>query len=136
MELAAGRIEGALLVLGCAATDERPPFVIKGLANNAVHRLLSQARGLMELLDEPATEHPQMVAVQSLRLARQTCAQQMSQERLEAFHDLLARRHIAIFKSPAAWPLRKIGAIIGKIASHRHFFRLQRGLRLRQSFGA
>ena len=63
IELSAGQVEGALVIFGSAAGDERSALVIEGRAHDLVRGLLSQPRGLMQVQDELAAEEPQVVAM-------------------------------------------------------------------------
>ena len=71
MELAAGRVEGALLIFGRAAGDERSALVIEGCAHHPVDRLFSKPRALMQVQDELAAEEPQVVTMLTQGFARQ-----------------------------------------------------------------
>lgn len=69
MEFPAGRVEGALLVFGCAG-DERPVFIIENCEQDLVDRPLSEPRGFMQIRDDFATEEPQVVAMLTQGFAR------------------------------------------------------------------
>ena len=70
IELAAGQIEGALLIFGRAAGDERSALVIEGCAYDLADRLLAKLRDLMQVRDELAAEEPQVVAMLTQGFAR------------------------------------------------------------------
>ena len=70
MELAAGQVEGALLIFARAAGDERSALVIEGCAHDLVDRLLSKPRALMQVQDELAAEEPQVVTMLTQGFAR------------------------------------------------------------------
>jgi hypothetical protein len=63
MELSAGGVEGALLIVRCAMGDQRSAFVVEGREHDLLDRPFSQPRGFMQVADELATEEPQVVAM-------------------------------------------------------------------------
>jgi hypothetical protein len=68
-ELAAGRVERALLIFGPVG-DERSTFVVEDREHDLACQPLSEPRVLMQFRDDLATENPQVVAVRSQGFAR------------------------------------------------------------------
>jgi len=111
MELATGRIEGTLLLFGRTVGDQRTTLVIQGGEHDLRYRPLPQPWALVQVGDDLAAEQPKIVAMLAQGLGGQVRAQQMPQERLEAFYQLLAGRKITRFDHPARGPLFQVRAV-------------------------
>ena len=69
IELSAGRVKGALLLLSEAAMDQWSFIVGDGLADQILNRSPSELGRFMEVSDDFATEQPQVVSMQITGLA-------------------------------------------------------------------
>ena len=110
-QLAAGRIEGALLGFGLAMGEQRPAIIIDELEDDLLDRPPAETAVHLQSADDLTAEHPDVVAVSAQGLARQRPGQQFAQERLEAFDHPQARRNVAWLIRPAAWPLIEVWAV-------------------------
>ena len=115
IELFAGRIKGALFLLGEAAMDQWPLVMGDDLQDQLNGRAPPEFWGLVDVTNNFATEQPQIVAVQVAGLARQTLTQQVQQERGERRNDLLAGNDVTFFATPTCRPSRQIRAVGGQV---------------------
>jgi hypothetical protein len=107
-QLAAGRIEGALLGFGLAMREQRPAVVADEAENDLLDRQPPEAAVDLQLADNLTAENPDIVAVSAQGLARQREGEQLAEEWLEAFHHALAVWNVAFLVRPAARPLIEI----------------------------
>jgi hypothetical protein len=110
-ELAAGCVEGALLGLRLAMGEQRSTVVANKVEYDLLGRQSPKAAVHLHPADDLTTENPDVVAVLAQGLARQMQAQQVAQERQEAFHHLLAGRNVAGLIRPTAWPLIEVWTV-------------------------
>ena len=110
-QLAAGRVKGALPSFGLAMREQRPAVVADEVENDLLDWPPSQAVVHLQVADDFTAESPDVVAVLAQRRARWTQGQQLTQERFEAFHHLLAGRNVARLIRPAARPLIEVRTV-------------------------
>jgi hypothetical protein len=110
VELAAGGVEGALLVFP-AVVDERPAVLIDHVANKLFRGTLSQTRLVVHVADDLSAEKPHIVDVVLDGPFRKTGLGEVKEEGHEVFHELSAYRKILFLAHPTLRPLRKIAAI-------------------------
>jgi hypothetical protein len=110
VELAAGGVEGALLVFR-AVVDQRPAVLIDHVANKLFRGALSQTRLFVHVADDLSAEKPHIVDVVLDGPFRQTGPGEVEEEGHEVFHELSAYRKILFLAHPTLRPLRKIAAI-------------------------
>ena len=91
--------------------EQRPPVVADEVEYDRLYRPPPKAAVHLQPADDLTPENPDVVAVLAQGLARQTQAQQVAQERLEALHYLLAGRNVACLIRPAAWPLIEVRTV-------------------------
>ena len=115
IELFAGRIKGALFLLGEAAMDQWPLVISDDLQDQLNGRAPPEFWGLVDVTNNFATEQPQIVAVQVAGLTRQSLNQQVQQERRERRNDLPAGNDVTFFATPALGPSRQIWAVGGQV---------------------
>ena len=110
-ELAAGGVEGTLLGFGLAMRQQRPAVIADEVENDLLDWPSSEVAVHLQSADDLPTESPDVVAVLTQGLARQSPRQQFAQERLAAFRDLQAGRNVGCLIRPAARPLIEIRAV-------------------------
>jgi hypothetical protein len=110
VELAAGGVEGALLVFP-AVVYQRPAILIDHVANKLFRGVLSQTRLFVHVADDLSAEKPHIVDVVLDGPFRQTGLGEVKEEGHEVFHELSAYRKILFLAHPTLRPLRKIAAI-------------------------
>lgn len=84
-ELAASRVEGALLDFGLAMGEQWPAIVVDEVEDDLLDGPPAEATIHLQLADHLTAESPDIVAVPVQGLARHKEGQQLAQERLEAF---------------------------------------------------
>ena len=70
-QLAAGRIEGALLGFGLAVREQRPAVVADEVDDGLLDRLPPEGAVHLQMADDLTAENPDIVAVLAQGLARQ-----------------------------------------------------------------
>jgi hypothetical protein len=110
-ELAASRVEGALLDFGLAVGEQWPAVVVDEVEDDLLDGPPAEATIHLQLADDLTAEHPDIVAVPVQGRARHREGQQLAQERLEAFDHPQARRNVAWLIRPAAWPLIEVWTV-------------------------
>ena len=110
-ELAASRIEGALLDFGLAMREQWPAIVVDEVEDDLLDGPPAEATIHLQMADDLTAESPDIVAVPAQGLARHREGQQLTQERPEAFDHPQAGRNVAWLIRPAAWPLIEVWAV-------------------------
>jgi hypothetical protein len=110
-ELAASRVEGALLDFGLAMGEQWPAIVVDEVEDDLLDGPPAEATIHLQLADHLTAESPDIVAVPVQGLARHEEGRQLAQERLEAFDHAQAGRNVAWLIRPAAWPLIEVWAV-------------------------
>ena len=110
VELAAGGVEGALLVFP-AVVDQRPAVLMDHVADKLFRGALSQTRLFVHVADDLSAEKPHIVDVVLDGPFRQAGLGEVKEEGHEVFHELSADRKILFLAHPTLRPLRKIAAI-------------------------
>src|SRR5665213_2347832 len=105
IELAAGGVEGVLLLFRDSRPDKRAAFAVDESQQDRRRGLMPQVGLVVTASDDFATEHPQVIAMATQRRGGQVLSQQLQQEGFEAFEDSLAQRDIECFPTPALWPV-------------------------------
>ena len=83
-EFAAGGVKRALFFLGVAVVDQRPALVVKDVEEHSLHRHFSEERVFVEVANDLAAQHPEVVDVFANGLSGETRRRQMFQEWPEA----------------------------------------------------
>jgi transposase len=110
VELAAGRVEGTLLVFP-SVVNERTAALIDYAADKSFRGELSQRGLFVDVADDLSAEKPHIVDVVLDGSFRQTGLGEVKEEGHEVFHKLSADRKILFLAHPTLRPLRKITAI-------------------------
>jgi len=110
VELAAGGVEGALLVFP-AVVDQRSAILRDHVANKLFRGFLSQTRLFVHVADDLSAEKPHIVDVVLDGPFRQSGLGEVKEEGYEVFHEMPAYRKILFLTHPTLRPLRKITAI-------------------------
>ena len=84
-ELAASRVEGALLDFRLAMGEQWPAVVVDEVEDDLLDGPPAEPTIHLQLADDLTAEHPDIVAVPVQGLARHREGQQLAQEWLEAF---------------------------------------------------
>ena len=86
------------------------PTVLHGIKDQRVDRRVSRRRGVVQVADDVAPEHPEVVHVLANGLVGEVAFAEVLEERPEARDELLARRNIFRESHPALRPLVEIRA--------------------------
>jgi len=110
-QLAACRIEGALLGFGLVVGEQRAAILANEVENDLFDRHSPQAAVLLQSADHLAAKNPDVVAVPPQGRARQLQRQQSAQEGLEVLHQPRAGRNVTRFIRPTPWPLIEVRTV-------------------------
>ena len=84
------------------------PTIRHGIKDQRVDRRASQRRGLVQVADDFAPEHPQVIHVLANGLVGELAVAQVLEERPEARHEFLAGRNIFRESHPPLRPLVEV----------------------------
>ena len=110
MELAAGGVEGALLVFP-AIVEQRSTEFMDHVGDKLFRGALSQPRLFVHVADDLSAEQPHIVNMVLDSFFRQAGLSEVKEERYEVFDESPAWRKILFLTHPTLRPLRKIPAI-------------------------
>ena len=110
MELAAGGVEGALLVFP-AVVDQRAAVLVDHIADKLLRGELSQTRLFVHVANDLSAEQPHIVDVVLDGSFRQAGLGEVKEEGHEVYDESSPWREIFSLAHPTLRPLRKIAAI-------------------------
>ena len=114
MELAAGGLEGVLLLLRDCWPDERSAVVVDELEHDLLDGFAPQGGVFVTASDDLSAEHPEMVSVAVEGFSCQGLREQMQQKGPEERDHALAQGKIGVVVAPALRPVAEIRAQFGQ----------------------